>query len=198
MSTEKEMVALSHYLAEPPRNGFSPVESVDWTGMRLLGLGCLTPDGFFPKQLKNAPAGIPLSHPAVLQDGDLLMGRANTRDLVGLVGRYRDVGSPCIYPDLMMRLRTAANCLPDFLEILLRSPSVRLLIKRCAQGTSESMVKISTEMVQSLRVPLLDLEEQRRVIRFLDVVTEAEKAAEAEIVKLRAMRSGMINDLLGS
>jgi hypothetical protein len=60
------------------------------------------------------------------------------------------------------------------------------------------MVKISTEMVQSLRVPLLDLEEQRRVIRFLDVVTEAEKAAEAEIVKLRAMRSGMINDLLGS
>ncbi|MEW1599909.1 restriction endonuclease subunit S [Streptomyces sp. NPDC093808] len=189
MSTEtREMVPLRHYLTEPPRNGFSPVESAHWTGVQLLGLGCLTPDGFSPRQLKNAPLSVNVNHPAILRDGDLLMSRANTRELVGLVGRYRNVGSPCIYPDLMMRLRTAENCLPEFLELLLRSPWVRQQIMRRAQGTSESMVKISADAVQSIIVPDVCLEEQYRIIHALKTVTDFERFIEELTRKWRVIR----------
>ncbi|MGW2518080.1 restriction endonuclease subunit S [Streptomyces sp. NPDC001617] len=187
-----ERVPLEYYLAGPPRNGYSPVESADWTGVQMLGLGCLTPDGFEPRQLKNAPGGITISHSAILRDGDLLMSRANTRELVGLVGRYRDVGSPCIYPDLIMRLEVSENCSPEFLEILLRSLGVRQSLASRAQGTSESMVKISAESVRSLRVPLLSVTEQWRVVEAVYSIAESERDLEAVIAKLRSVRRGVL------
>ncbi|MFI0759316.1 hypothetical protein ACH4PX_18220 [Streptomyces anulatus] len=182
-------VRLDHYLAAPPRNGYSPVESAHWTGVQMLGLGCLTPDGFEPRQLKNAPSHVSGEHSATLLDGDILMSRANTRDLVGLAGRYRDVGTPCIYPDLMMRLRGKENCLPEFLELILRASFVRQQIQNFAQGTSESMVKISAGAVRSLIVPDFPLTGQRWIVDILDSITESERVVEAAIAKLRTLRA---------
>lgn len=50
---------LGEFLAVKPRNGFSPTEIEPWTGVVVLGLGCLTSDGFVPRQLKNIPANDP-------------------------------------------------------------------------------------------------------------------------------------------
>ncbi len=79
----------------------------------MLGLGCLTLSGFQPIQLKNAPKNDANLQRAWLKDGDLLISRSNTRDLVALVGIYREIGIPCIYSDLMTV--DAAN-LADFLN----------------------------------------------------------------------------------
>ncbi|BBJ40809.1 hypothetical protein SSPO_035270 [Streptomyces antimycoticus] len=184
-----DKVPLSYYLSGPIRNGYSPSENQDWTGMQMLGLGCLTPKGFQPRQLKNAPAGIPLDHSAMLSDGDILMSRANTRELVGLAGTYRDIGTPCIYPDLMMRLCPSDLCIPEFLEVLLQSSSVRRRVIASAQGTSESMVKISAGTVQDTPVPLVPLAEQRRIVEALDAVTASRKSIETSIAKHRVIRS---------
>ncbi|MFD7816183.1 hypothetical protein ACFV6E_25130 [Streptomyces sp. NPDC059785] len=147
-----------------PRNGYSPKAVAGWTGLQALGLGCLTANGFAPIQLKNVP-DTPLARAALLSDGDLLMSRANTRELVGLVGRYRSTGRPTIYPDLMMRLRTDEDrCLSEYLEIVLRSARVRREVTTGARGTSESMVKIGAELVTALEIPLPMLSEQRRIV----------------------------------
>ncbi|MEX3100546.1 MULTISPECIES: restriction endonuclease subunit S [unclassified Streptomyces] len=192
LAKEVEMVPLEHYLASPPRNGYSPVESSDWTGVQMLGLGCLTPDGFSPRQLKNAPTGIPTNHPAILRDGDLLMSRANTRELVGLTGQYREIGSLCIYPDLMMRLETADNCIPEFLDILLRSPAIRQSLTGISQGTSESMAKISATSVRSLPVPLKSLPEQREIVETLAAFKTLEESSRAELEKNLVLQKGAL------
>ena len=98
---EWEVLPISLVLAQPPKNGYSPVESTNWNGIYMLGLGCLTNDGFRPKQLKYAPKVDSSIEAARLHDGDFLISRSNTRSLVGLVGIYRDIGESCIYPDLM-------------------------------------------------------------------------------------------------
>ena len=159
---------LASFLARPPHNGFSPNEVEDWTGVLALGLGCLTVDGFRPRQLKNIPAQDSRYTGAWLSDGDLLMSRSNTLDMVGLVGRYRDIQTPCIYPDLMMRLAPNSLVLPRFLELTLQSSAVRTQIKSFAQGTSASMVKISAATVMRLHVRIPDLPEQKRVVEILD------------------------------
>ncbi len=100
-------------LQHRPKNGYSPKESDEWTGTVMLGLGCLTLSGFQPIQLKNAPKNDANLQRAWLKDGDLLISRSNTRDLVALVGIYREIGIPCIYSDLMTV--DAAN-LADFLN----------------------------------------------------------------------------------
>lgn len=187
---------LQDYLHATPKNGFSPVEVDEWTGVRVLGLGCLTSDGFFPRQLKNVPSSYANFSSALLKDGDFLITRANTRDLVGLVGRYRDVGGTCLYPDLMMRLRPKKNVLPDFLEYSLRHPYVRRQIMAQAVGTSESMVKISSAIVRGLRINMPSLEEQRRIISIVQAHDERIAAERARLEKLRKLKTGLMDDLL--
>lgn len=184
---------LSYYLDGAIRNGISPLESQAWTGVQMLGLGCLTPEGFQPRQLKNAPAGVSARHPAVLDDGDLLISRANTRDLVGLAGVYRDIGTPCIYPDLMMRLRLSRECISEFMELLLRSTGVRRRIMAMAQGTSESMVKISAEMVRGLLVPLISLDEQQRIVAGMSAISARINGESQALRKEKAIWDGLVN-----
>ncbi|HSL06707.1 MAG TPA: restriction endonuclease subunit S, partial [Pseudonocardiaceae bacterium] len=155
---------LGDLLAESPRNGYSPKGAEDWTGIVALGLGCLTHRGFAPIELKSVPNNDPRIKSALLNEGDLLMSRSNTPDLVGLVGRYRYVGGPCIYPDLMMRLRPRPECNPEFLEFVLRAPRVRRQIQASAQGTSGSMVKINADIVKRLLVPVPSRHDQVHVV----------------------------------
>lgn len=165
----------------------------------MLGLGCLTPRGFVPRQLKHAPSGDSALRRAILVDGDLLMSRANTRELVGLVGRYKSVGFPCIYPDLMMRL-TPTNEMRAafFLELIfLRSPSVRKQIQAYAVGTSESMVKISAAVVLNLRVAVPCLEEQDRIVAtFLRCDAQLNALTQKQEKKLQRVKRGLMEDLL--
>jgi type I restriction enzyme, S subunit len=194
--TEWAVGSLSDWLVGRPKNGYSPQPAKQWTGTQMLGLGCLTATGFRPRQLKDAPAGDPLVRASTLSPGDLLMSRANTRELVGLVGVYRDVGTPCCYPDLMMRLKPSPLTSAAFLELILRAPRARRQIQAAASGTSGSMVKISSRIVMDLGICVPELPEQRRI---LDCLHAAEHRLEYEMQaceKLRLQRAGLMADLL--
>jgi type I restriction enzyme, S subunit len=179
-----------------PKNGYSPKEVDQWTGTLMLGLGCLTQSGFRPLQLKNAPSRDAGLKRALLTDGDLLISRANTRELVGLVGRFQELGIPCTYPDLMMRLRPNHRVLPEYLEIALRAPSTRRHIQAAASGTSGSMVKISSSVLCNLLIAVPEIAEQRRIIRVLNGVAVRIGAEERRLVKLRLVKKGLADDLL--
>ncbi|MGW6154147.1 hypothetical protein ACWFRM_13565 [Streptomyces sp. NPDC055144] len=192
-----ERVIVGDVLRRAPKNGYSPKPVPGWTGLQALGLGCLTVNGFAPVQLKNVP-DTPLARSALLSDGDLLMSRANTRELVGLVGRYESIGRPCIYPDLMMRLRPDEDlCLSEFLEIVLRSDAARRALTAGARGTSESMVKISADLVQSLNIPLPCVDDQRRIVNAQAVFERRIGAITGQIDKLRTVQQAVVEDLLG-
>jgi type I restriction enzyme S subunit len=187
---------LSDLLICPPKNGYSPKEVDAYTGTLMLGLGCLTPSGFSPRQLKNAPARDLAVRRAMLADGDLLISRANTRDLVGFVGTFKDLGVPCIYPDLMMRLRPNHLIRTQFLEILLRSPSTRQQIQAQAVGTSESMVKINASIVLNLKISVPDLQEQDRILATVVAFDSRLDALAQELNKLQHLKQGLMADLL--
>jgi type I restriction enzyme S subunit len=193
---EAPSVKLGQLLSEDPRNGYSPVEAVETTGVFALGLGCLTPNGFAPAQLKPIPARDPTIKRALLSNGDLLISRSNTRELVGAVGRYRNIGFPCIYPDLMMRLRPTEDILPEFLELSLRSGPLRRQIQAAAQGTSGSMVKISAATVRTLSLKLPRPDEQDRILRAAQPWDETLANLEVRLEKLRLVKKGLMDDLL--
>lgn len=189
-------VRLGSVLELPPKNGYSPKDVPEWTGLKALGLGCLTPRGFAPSQLKNVPDSA-MARRFTLADGDLLMSRANTRELVGLAGRFTQIGVACIYPDLMMRLRPKAEqCLPGYLEIVLRSATVRRAVQAGARGTSESMVKISASLVEDLRIPLPPLSEQRDIVAaheaFERRIGDLERVAQKRSTLLSAAVSALL------
>lgn len=189
-------VALGKVLSDKPKNGYSPSEVPEWTGLQALGLSCLTTEGFVPKQLKRVPNS-PLVRRSLLQDGDLLMNRANTREFVGLAGRYRNIGCPCIYPDLMMKLRPdETQCLTAYLELVLQTGLIRGAVQRAARGTSESMVKISAAVVEQLRVPLPNVGRQGEIVEAVAAVDRQIEQQAAVVAKLRTVQRSIIEDLL--
>lgn len=187
---------LGDVLAERPGNGYSPVEAPEWKGAYLLGLGSLTTEGFEPRQLKNAPTGDPRLRRALLADGDLLVSRSNTREAVGLVGRFRFLDAPSYYSDLMMRLRPKAEIRSDYLELVLRSQPARRYIQSLAAGTSGSMVKIGAGTLIRMPVPVLDLEKQLELVARVEAATRRRDCERANVLKLRLVRAGLADDLL--
>lgn len=187
---------LQTWLNGRPRNGYSPQVAGEWTGIQMLGLGCLTHEGFEPLQLKSAPRGDRRLVPAMLADGDLLVSRSNTRDLVALAGVYRDVGTPCSYPDLMMRLNASNETRGEFLELVLRSPQLRRQIEAHAVGTSGSMVKVSGRIVSALMVTMPPIDEQERILICLNAARSRIDAEIEELSTLHELKSGLMDDLL--
>ncbi|MBG0853074.1 restriction endonuclease subunit S [Streptomyces spinoverrucosus] len=155
-------------------------------------------DGFKPLQLKNAPWGISPGHKALLADGDLLVSRANTRQLVGLAGVYRDIGVPCLFPDLMMRIRVKKSYSTSFLELVLRHHDTRRRIMAMAQGTSESMVKLSKREFETLRIPDIPLARQLSILEVIQAVDDQVQGIEAAVVKLESFEEGLLQDTFGS
>ena len=191
-----ETVAVGSLLVGPPRNGKSPSEGESWRGAFMLGLGCLAVTGFTPQQLKWAPEVHGSLRQALLADGDLLMSRSNTEDRVGFVGRYRSVGHPCIYPDLMMRLVPRAQASARYLELALQSGPARRQMRTLASGTSGSMVKITGEAVSNMPVAICSPADQARFCGLFDALSEARNVEELRALKLRDLRAGVAADLL--
>lgn len=187
---------LEHLLLVPPRNGYSPVAASWPTGEYMLGLGCLTTRGFVPRQLKNAPIDDLRLRPFLLNDGDILISRSNTRDLVGLAGVFREVSSPCYYPDLMMRLIPSNSVSSEYLALVLNSHRVRRQIMNAASGTSGSMVKITKSTVGSLYLPIPSRPEQDRIASTVERLSRTLDCELDQLQKLRRLKSGLTADLL--
>ncbi|MBC2864240.1 restriction endonuclease subunit S [Streptomyces mexicanus] len=179
-----------------PRNGFSPTEVDGWTGFLVLGLGCLTPTGFVPRQLKPVSPDVASGNSATLSDGDLLVSRANTRELVGLAGIYRNVGAPCLYPDLMMRLTPKPGVPVEFLESVFALPEVRRRIQALSQGTSDSMVKITGDVIWNLEVPVPESGKISELLLVKEDMRRRLKIHASAKVKLLRKKEALMGDLL--
>ena len=191
-----EVAFLGNFLRDKPRNGHSPLEATAFEGGYMLGLGCLTRNGYRPIQLKNAPMKDPCLARCLLRPGDILISRSNTRELVAAVGCFPGSSIPIFYPDLMMRLTPTDQVKPEYLELILRHPKVRSQLTNRASGTSGSMVKITSKAVVHAYVSIPKSEEQREILRVADRYSAGIQSEERILDKLRCLKRGLSHDLL--
>ena len=188
-------LSLKERLRTPPKNGYSPKEIDDWQGLYVLGLSCLTKQGFRPIQLKNAPRHAIISG-AKLKEGDFLISRANTPALVGLCGIYKDVGEETIYPDLMMKLSLENTLGSEYLELYLLFPATRVRLTALAVGTSSSMVKLNSTSIKEFKIAVPEPEEQQVIVGMMTPVINQLNFLDAQLDKLKHQKLGLMHDLL--
>lgn len=190
-----EASTLGSVLREPIRNGLSMVAPASETGRWQFTLGAVTFVGLDPTAIKPAPADH--STGAVLETGDLLISRSNTKERVGLAGIYRGVPNVCTYPDLLMRVRLDGHLvLSDFVETVLLSPNGRGYFERQARGTSGSMVKITGSIAAAFPFARPSLREQRMIVDTAQDVTKALRASTEHLVALRVLKRSASDALL--
>ena len=160
--------SLSELLSKPVQNGYSPICASEPNGRWILGLGALTNSGLDISQVKPAPIGDEKVKDYILENGDFLVSRSNTRDKVGRSAMFKGEIRNCSYPDLMMRFSVDEEKIePRFLEQYLRSSNPVRHFQNCASGTSGTMMKINKGVLEDLVVPLPPLPEQRAIADLL-------------------------------
>ena len=158
------------------RQGWSP-QCFGWpadgvTTWAVLKAGAANGGVFRPTENKELPAEETPRPDLVVREGDLLVSRANTRDLVGSAAVVEHD-----YPRLMLCDKLyafeldAEQALPRFVATVLGSRRWRDLIEIEATGASHSMLNVSQSDIVNLPLPLPPPEEQRAIMARLDEQT---------------------------
>jgi len=112
-----------------------------------------------------------------LQTGDILFSHINSEEHIGKTALYR--GSPEILihgMNLLLLRPDTSRIVPEFLHFALRSTPVRAHVRaRCKRAVNQA--SINQKEIGSVTMPLLPLDEQRRIV---DLLSRAEG-----IVRLR-------------
>ena len=175
---------LSDIFAAPPRNGWSARCDNEQEGTAVLALSAITGFRYRATGFKRTSLPVPANAHCWLRPNDLLISRSNTLEFVGHAAIYDGDPSPCIYPDLMMKLEILDDKADRrFVWYWLQSPMVRDFIAQKAKGTSPSMKKISQGVVMAIPFPSpLSIETQRRIVTQLDVL-------QVEVDRLKSLQA---------
>ncbi|UGQ13559.1 restriction endonuclease subunit S [Yinghuangia sp. ASG 101] len=189
------------HIIQSVRQGWSP-QCYAWSAdgvekWAVLKTGAANGGRFRPTENKELPSEASPRPDIVVRRGDLIVSRANTRDLVGSAAVV--AGD---FPRLMLCDKLYAftldehQALPRFVATVLGSRRWRDLIELEATGASQSMLNVSQADIVNLPMPVPPVEEQRRIVTRLDeqttkidrLIVEAERFIELA----RERRSALI------
>jgi type I restriction enzyme, S subunit len=182
-----DWIPMSDYVASI-ENGKSPAtdgrpSAPDEWG--VLKVGAVSFGVFNERENKALPISYAVPPALEVRCGDLIMGRANTLELVGACALVRKTRPKLMLSDKTFRFgfHRPQKVSPEYMEQVLKSPQLRQQIERAASGTSPTMKNISKEKVLALLLPPLTPNEQHRIVAELDALqaqVDALKRLQAE------------------
>jgi len=191
--------ALSSVLSTQPRNGWSPpAEFQTGSGTPVLTLSAVTGFKYDGSRTKLSSAPTREEAHYWLENGELLITRSNTRELVGHVAIYDGIPAKAICCDLIMKMKVdPKKAITRFVYFFLRSPEARAYFTTRAHGASSTMKKIGKQVVQNILIPLPALEEQGLIVSTLDSLQEETQRLESlyqrKLAALDALKKSLLH-----
>lgn len=167
-----EYKKLKTFLSFGPRNGFSPVESKNNTRFKVLKLGATSYGELNIQESKFVDIDIDNNSHLYIKEGDILIQRGNSANFVGCNVLVKENHKNIIYPDLMMKIRTNEDLLPEYASIWLSSPLARGFMWDRMTGTSGTMPKISKKVVEEIPIIVPSIATQQKCIAFVNLATK--------------------------
>lgn len=162
------------HLVRSIRQGWSPeCEQVPADGVTEWGIlkaGCMNGGSFRPQENKRLPEDVMPRPDTAVRQGEIVLSRASTRELVGSAALV-----DCEYPRLMLSDKIYAlhidhaKAEAEFVTLLLGTSRIRSRIELAATGASHSMQNISKEDILNLPTTVPSLNEQRGRLKELSV-----------------------------
>jgi type I restriction enzyme S subunit len=179
-----------------PQCDATPVDGPDQWG--VLKVGCVNGDRFNPAENKALPDNLEPVPELALSVGDVLISRANTRDLVGSAALVEQDFGNLMLCDKLYRLRIDPRyASPAFITLYLRSSMVRSQIEVAATGASSSMLNIGQGVILELAFPMPPVEEQHSIAEAIREnqmqVAELVAQAQSAITLLQERRAALIS-----
>jgi len=171
-----------------------PAGSGEWG---ILKVSAIRPDGFRAAENKAVINLSYINEAYEIKDGDLLISRANTYELVGLTCLVRNPPTQLMLCDKTLRLNVnKARATAEFLDLAMQMPSVRSQIEINATGSSGTMKNISQKTIENLFIPIPKLDEQELIVKLLSAQAATISTQEKQRGKLMRVKTGLMQDLL--
>ncbi|WP_202551550.1 restriction endonuclease subunit S [Streptomyces sp. SID8352] len=119
----------------------------------VLKVSCLRPGNFVPAENKRLPEGTEPDSISEVREGDLLIVRANTPQLVGSTAVVPKVRRRLLLSDKIFRVRLDDRLSADFVAAIARGRRIRALCSAGSNGASQSMANIRFEEVKAWPMP---------------------------------------------
>lgn len=162
----------------------------------VLKVGCVNAEEYDESENKALPPEIDPMERYEVKDGDVLVSRANTKELLGSATLVSNTQGKIILCDKLYRLNLLADINRRFLVRVLRSPVSRYQYEREATGTSGSMQNIGQDTLKNLVHPVPPLSEQNQIATWLDRTLDFDSRVESSVLgsisKLEEYRSALI------
>jgi type I restriction enzyme S subunit len=163
----------------------------------VLKAGCANGGKFRDSEHKALPSSLEPDARLEVHQGDVLMSRANTRDLVGAAAFVDTTPPRLLLCDKLYRLRPRTDSLqPRYLAYYLESRLSRYQLERDATGASDSMQNISQTVVRLLALPAPPLPEQCQIVTALDAemlrLSKLTRLTKLALARLQEYRSALI------
>mgnify|MGYP001499242559 CR=1 FL=1 len=173
-----------------------PIETNDEWG--VLKVGCVNGGRFNPAENKKLPSTFEIPDGIGIKMDDLLISRANTRELVGSAAVVENDYPRLLLCDKLYRVRLdKSNASSLFLAYYLASSAARGQIELAATGASSSMVNIGQSTILEMPIALPSLAEQigiaESIRHELDRLKSLSDEADAAIMLLKERRSALIS-----
>lgn len=150
----------------------------------VLKVGCVNNSIFRASENKALPPELEPRLQYLIKKNDLLISRANTKELVGSAAVVDDDYPNLILCDKLYRLRLAENIIPEMVSLYLSISVVREQIELSATGASHSMQNIGQDTIKELFYLLPPIDEAHNILKdvtesntkFDSLISKAESA----------------------
>ena len=181
-----------------PQCDAQPAEGNEWG---VLKVGCVNKDTFRPEQNKKLPEALRPDLGLEIRDGDILVSRANTRELLGLAALAEKPPAKRLLCDKLFRFRAKREVFDEkFLVFVLRSKPCRQQIESSTNGASTSMQNIGQGVLKNLWLASPNVAEQKQIVIQITAATRPITAGidryEREITLLREYRTRLVADVV--
>nr|WP_251388934.1 restriction endonuclease subunit S [Pectobacterium atrosepticum] len=155
---------LKKYLSFGPKNGLSPSEVKYETDVKVLKLGATSYGYLKLQETKYVDIDVKDKSYLFLKKNDILIQRGNSSNFVGCSLLIEEDFDDLIYPDLMMKIRTKDELLPEYAVLWLSSPFARDFMWSKMTGTSGTMPKISKKVVEEIPIAVPPFAVQNQLV----------------------------------
>lgn len=135
----------------------------------VLKVGCVNNSIFRASENKALPPELEPRLQYLIKKNDLLISRANTKELVGSATVVDDEYPNLILCDKLYRLRLAKNVIPEMVSLYLSISVVREQIELSATGASHSMQNIGQDTINELWYLLPSFEEAECILKKINI-----------------------------
>jgi type I restriction enzyme S subunit len=164
----------------------------------ILRVSAVTWGEFRPRENKAMPAGYDPGDCPRPMDGDILISRANTRELVGApVIVHGDHPHLLLSDKLLKLIPNPALVDHRYLVRALRAPGAAQHFFKCAGGSSGSMTNITQTDIRTAPILLPELAEQRRIAAILDQADALRAQRREALAQLDSLTQAIFIEMFG-